>query len=244
MAFTKNLNIPKLEPQNIFDVVKDVNSTIDAIDKNALSITHEQSKSHFDMWQPNTPYKKGDVIRTTTIPSWGFWQATQNNNGTSGTTEPVGYGIGDTFTDNDLTWALQKLGGNSLSNKLGEDANGNLTYNGTAVYKDTRTIVFAGTSFQIAYPYDGTLQNLTAVSSMPLTTAAEFTIEKINNTDYAAGKSWTIMGLGKYKIDINQNYMEQTISSNNKLDAGDIVRISTTALNLGSTVFHLYVKNY
>lgn len=112
---TKNLKIPLLDGSKPFRT-DTFNDAFQAIDENALAKSHAAEKSHWDLWQPNTAYKKQDVFRTTTIPSWGFWEVTKA--GTSGTMEPVGYGEDDTFTDGTCELVLRRLtkgGGGSSS---------------------------------------------------------------------------------------------------------------------------------
>lgn len=84
---TTNLQIPLLEGSMVFST-DSFNDAFKSIDANALAKPHAAEKSHWDLWKPNTTYKKQDVFRTTTIPSWGFWEVTKA--GTSGTMEPVG----------------------------------------------------------------------------------------------------------------------------------------------------------
>jgi hypothetical protein len=241
MTTTKNLNIPLLDGSQPL-LTQQFNGALDAVDKNALPITHAATKAHWDMWQPGTVYGKQEVFRTTTIPSWGFWEVTAA--GKSGNTEPVGYGEGDTYTDGTAVLTLRKIGGKDIGNHLGETMDGDLTYKDTVVYKDTRTIIFVGTFWPIVYPYKGTIQKLTVLCSVPLTTAADFTVQKISSKDYAAGGSWDILGAGTYTIATDKSYMEWDMAASNAIAAGDIVRISSEAKNLDATVFHLYCKNY
>lgn len=106
MANTKNLNIPLIDGSKPL-LTRQFNDALAQIDTNALGKVHADSKAHWDMWQANTVYKKQDVFRTTTIPSWGFWEVTAP--GTSGTMEPVGYGEGDTYTDGTASLVLRRL---------------------------------------------------------------------------------------------------------------------------------------
>jgi hypothetical protein len=241
MTTTKNLKTPLIDGSKPL-LTKQLNDALDAIDKNALPITHADSCAHWAMWQPNTVYKKQDVFRTTTIPSWGFWEVT--GAGTSGTVEPVGYGEGDTYTDGKASLILRKIGGKDIGNHLEENENGDLTYKGTVIYKDTRTVVFVGPLWPIVYPYKGIIQKLTVLCSVPLTVSADFTIQKICSKDYAVGGSWDILGAGTYTMESDTNSIEWNLTTNNSLSAGDILRISSEAKNLDATVFNLYCKNY
>jgi len=106
MNNTDNLNIPLIDRSKPL-LSDQFNNALKQIDKNALNKIHESSKAHWLMWQPNTAYVKQDVLRTTTIPSWGFWEVIVP--GTSGITEPVGYGEGDTYTDGTVSLVLRRL---------------------------------------------------------------------------------------------------------------------------------------
>lgn len=106
MANTKNLNIPLIDGSKPL-LTRQFNDALAQIDANALGKVHADSKAHWDMWQANTVYKKQDVFRTATSPSWGFWEVTAP--GTSGTSEPVGYGEGDTYTDGTVSLVLRRL---------------------------------------------------------------------------------------------------------------------------------------
>lgn len=103
---TPNLLIPLVEGSDL--VSKDsINNASEAIDKNALPVSHKEAKMHWTMWQAGVAYKKQDVFRTSNIPSWGFWEVTTA--GTSGNTEPTGSGEGDIFADGTCQLILRRL---------------------------------------------------------------------------------------------------------------------------------------
>lgn len=103
---TPNLKIPIVDGSDL--VAKEsINNASEAIDKHALPIEHKETKMHWDMWKAKTAYKKQDVFRTTTIPSWGYWEVTAA--GTSGDSEPLGSGEGDTATDGSCKLILRRL---------------------------------------------------------------------------------------------------------------------------------------
>jgi len=107
---TKNLGIPLILGSDY--VMKDkINDSIKTIDNVVLPQSHADSKAHFDMWQPNTAYKKQDVVRTPTCPSWGFYMCTIA--GISAIVEPQGYGEGDSIIDGTVTWTLKLFGGST-----------------------------------------------------------------------------------------------------------------------------------
>lgn len=105
---TTNLSIPLLKGTTMVSKTA-INDALQDIDANALPKSHADSKSHFDMWKPGTEYEKKASVRTLTCPSWGFFMCSVG--GTSGTTEPVGYGEGDVLVDGTATWVLKPFGG-------------------------------------------------------------------------------------------------------------------------------------
>lgn len=88
-----------------------INGILESIDGIALSAEHAKTKAHFDLWKPETAYAKQDVVRTPACPNWGFYLCTQA--GTSGKTEPEGYGEGDKIDDGTCKWVLKLFGGQS-----------------------------------------------------------------------------------------------------------------------------------
>ena len=171
---TKNLKIPLLDGNKPFRT-DTFNDAFQAIDENALAKSHAAEKSHWDLWQPNTAYKKQDVFRTTTIPSWGFWEVTKA--GTSGATEPVGYGEDDTFTDGTCELILRRLakGGGStdvesvldtIRNELAHRANVLLLADDGISPFIMRFAADDGTTFEMGKVWIG--------SSVPAGTAAWF----------------------------------------------------------------------
>lgn len=111
MALTENLQIPLLDGTDPFRK-ETYNDIFIEIDKKALAATHKMSKAHFDLWQPDTAYKKQDVVRTESCPNWGFYMCTTA--GISGKTEPQGYGEGDILDDGTCQWTLKLFGGATL----------------------------------------------------------------------------------------------------------------------------------
>lgn len=105
---TDILGFPRILPDAPF-VRQQFNKAIEDIDQKVLSIQHAFTKAHFDMWKPNTEYNKQDVVRTPTCPNWGFYMCIEP--GTSGTSEPVGYGEGDEIEDGSCKWRLKLFGG-------------------------------------------------------------------------------------------------------------------------------------
>ena len=103
---TPNLKIPIVDGLDLVSK-ESINNAIEAIDKHALPIAHQDSNMHWLMWKAKTKYKKQDVFRTATIPSWGYWEVMTA--GISGNTEPLGSGEGDAFTDGTCELILRRL---------------------------------------------------------------------------------------------------------------------------------------
>ncbi len=69
---TVKLEIPLIDGAKPL-LTRQFNDALQAIDKNALPRKHAESRAHFELWQAGKAYKKKDVVRTSTCPSWGFW---------------------------------------------------------------------------------------------------------------------------------------------------------------------------
>jgi hypothetical protein len=161
MANTTNLNIPLLAGDKPL-LRQQFNNALEAIDENALPGSHADSKAHFAMWQPSIAYKKQDVVRTPTCPSWGFYMCSIA--GTSGTSVPIGYGEGDTIADGTATWVLKLFGG-ATSIKHGDLTGRNLT--------DQHTIS-AITDLQSALDAKESLSNKGVVNGYPSLNASGY----------------------------------------------------------------------
>lgn len=107
---TTNLCIPRVLGSDLVMREK-INLALERIDVAVLPVEHQESKAHFELWKPKTTYKKQDMIRTKTCPSWGVYMCSEA--GTSGAIEPAGYGEGDVITDGSTKWVLKSLGGGS-----------------------------------------------------------------------------------------------------------------------------------
>lgn len=111
---TANLGLPRILGDKPL-ARQQFNAAIDEVDKKALGVTHADNKSHFDMWKPKTKYEKQAAVRTSTCPSWGFYMC--DVPGTSGTSEPIGYGEGDIIDDGSCRWVLKMFGGGDFCTK-------------------------------------------------------------------------------------------------------------------------------
>lgn len=130
---TPNLDIPRILGSDLVSRGL-VNRAIDKIDAETLPKAHEGSKAHFDLWKPNTAYRKQDVVRTPACPNWGFYMCVAA--GTSGAAEPAGFGEGDIIADGTVTWILKLFGGSDV-NSGATQWNSNRQYykNSLAVYR-------------------------------------------------------------------------------------------------------------
>jgi hypothetical protein len=109
---TNNLNIPLIEGS--FIVTKtNVNDALEAIDANALQKSHADSGVHWAGWKPGSSYSLIDVVRLTTMPSWGYLECTAA--GTSGLKEPeCPYSPGDTVIDGTVEWTMWRIGASKV----------------------------------------------------------------------------------------------------------------------------------
>ena len=84
------------------------NDIIEDIDNKCVGIAHLQENSHWNLWEKETDYAKGDVVRTTTCKSSQYFQCIVG--GTSGKDEPKNQGTGAQITDNTATWIIYEIG--------------------------------------------------------------------------------------------------------------------------------------
>lgn len=132
---TAKLKIPLIDGAKPL-LTRQFNAALQAVDKNALPIKHAENRAHFELWQEKKAYKKKDIVRTVTCPSWGFWLCAKE--GTSANIEPVGYGEGDTFADGTVSWVLKRFGTGESDSSSTEHA---VTLNGSdinVVYRAAR----------------------------------------------------------------------------------------------------------
>ena len=148
---TAKLEIPLIDGAKPL-LTRQFNDALQAIDKNALPRKHVESRAHFELWQAGKAYKKKDVVRTSTCPSWGFWICEKA--GTSASIEPVGYGEGDTFADGTASWVLKRFGTGEGGSSSTEHA-----------------VVFRGSDINVVYPYQGVIQSVAVLMAEPVAAA-------------------------------------------------------------------------
>lgn len=116
MATTPNLGIPLLEGTDVLARQK-FNEALQQVDAAALSVSHEDSKAHWPMWEPNKEYFLVNIVRTETCPEWGYLECTQP--GISGSVVPADlFGEGDTKNDGSVIWTLRRIGGGTKHGDL------------------------------------------------------------------------------------------------------------------------------
>lgn len=93
------------------------NDIITDVDNKCVGIAHLDENSHWALWKENTPYAKGDIVRTTTCKSNQYFQCIIG--GTSGKKEPVNMGTGAQIKDNDVTWIIYEIGNTGDSSGIG-----------------------------------------------------------------------------------------------------------------------------
>lgn len=104
---TKNLSLNLLS--GLEKVNKDTfNGIIEDIDSKCVGIHHLHENSHWRLWEKDTDYVKGDIVRTTTCKSNQYFQCIVG--GTSGKNEPKNQGTGAQITDNTATWIINEIG--------------------------------------------------------------------------------------------------------------------------------------
>ena len=111
---TTNLGIKLIQPTDKFIEVT-FNNVIKDIDDKCLGVDHAKSPAHFSVWNKNTDYVKGDIIRITKGKSNQYYQCIVG--GTSGVTEPENNVTGSIVTDGSIKWKVYEFGAGS-SNSL------------------------------------------------------------------------------------------------------------------------------
>lgn len=110
---TKNLSLNLLS--GLEKVNKDTfNDIIEDIDSKCVGIHHLHENSHWRLWEKDTDYVKGDIVRTTTCKSNQYFQCIVG--GTSGKNEPKNQGTGAQITDNTATWVINEIGSSGGNN--------------------------------------------------------------------------------------------------------------------------------
>lgn len=119
---------------------------------------------------------------------------------------------------------------------------GKLLYNGTAVYIDTRCLVFVGGDSQYIYPWTGSVQTIQITVAEPRDADLLFSVEKQTKEKYTAKTGlWELIGGGQLTLPAGQVYQEYPITGAT-VTAGDVIRASTVGDDTGIT-FQVIIKN-
>ena len=116
------------------------NGIIEDIDSKCIGIAHLQENSHWKLWEKETDYAKGDVVRTTTCKSNQYFQCIVG--GTSGKYEPKNQGTGAQITDNTATWIINEIGSSGGSN------GGAVIFVGEKYYTKGQLAIFNGVLYR------------------------------------------------------------------------------------------------
>lgn len=116
------------------------NDIIEDIDNKCVGISHLQENSHWRLWESETDYAKGDVVRTTTCKSNQYFQCIVG--GTSGKDEPENQGTGAQITDNTATWIINEIGSSDSSN------GGAVIFIGEKYYTKGQLAIFNGVLYR------------------------------------------------------------------------------------------------
>ena len=116
------------------------NGIIEDIDNKCVGIAHLQENSHWKLWEKDTDYAKGDVVRTTACKSNQYFQCIVG--GTSGKDEPKNQGTGAQITDNTAIWIINEIGSSDSSN------GGAVIFVGEKYYTKGQLAIFNGVLYR------------------------------------------------------------------------------------------------
>ena len=116
------------------------NDIIEDIDNKCVGIHHLHENSHWKLWEKDTDYAKGDVVRTTTCKSNQYFQCIVG--GTSGKDEPKNQGTGAQITDNTAIWIINEIGSSGSSN------GGAVIFVGEKYYTKGQLAIFNGVLYR------------------------------------------------------------------------------------------------
>ena len=116
------------------------NDIIEDIDNKCVGIHHLCENSHWRLWEKETDYAKGDIVRTTTCKSNQYFQCIVG--GTSGKDEPKNLGTGAQVEDNTATWIINEIGSSDSSN------GGAVIFVGEKYYTKGQLAIFNGVLYR------------------------------------------------------------------------------------------------
>ena len=115
------------------------NGIIEDIDNKCVGIAHLHENSHWRLWEKDTDYAKGDVVRTTTCKSNQYFQCIVG--GTSGKDEPKNQGTGTQITDNTATWIINEIGSSGGNS-------GASVFIGSKYYTKSQLVIYNGVLYR------------------------------------------------------------------------------------------------
>lgn len=115
------------------------NGIIEDIDNKCVGIHHLRENSHWRLWESETDYEKGDVVRTTACKSNQYFQCIVG--GTSGKDEPKNQGTGAQITDNTATWIINEIGSSSVNS-------GASVFIGSKYYTRSQLVIYNGVLYR------------------------------------------------------------------------------------------------
>ena len=115
------------------------NGIIEDIDNKCVGIAHLQENSHWKLWEKDTDYAKGDIVRTTTCKSNQYFQCIVG--GTSGKDEPKNQGTGTQITDNTATWIINEIGSSGGNS-------GASVFIGSKYYTKSQLVIYNGVLYR------------------------------------------------------------------------------------------------
>ena len=115
------------------------NDIIEDIDNKCVGIYHLHENSHWKLWEKDTDYAKGDIVRTTNCKSNQYFQCIVG--GTSGKDEPKNQGTGTQITDNTATWIINEIGSSGGNN-------GASVFIGSKYYTRSQLVIYNGVLYR------------------------------------------------------------------------------------------------
>lgn len=244
---TSNLHIPLIAGDQQVKKEK-INEQMQAIDAAALPVSHVGSRAHFALWQPETWYYVGDVVRVESCPSWGFLECTtQGESGSTAPTSPAGED--GTVNDGTVTWTLRRLtriirshGDLTGRSSAGQHPIGAIT--GLQAALDAlggRVITFIGNDVEIRYPWAGTATQIQINCKTAREADLAFEVQRQSREDYEAQENnWSKVGGQTLNLLAGDVYTAFTVSDS--VAADDMLRFHTASDDSDITV-QLFIQN-
>lgn len=111
-AYTDRLGIRRVQETDQF-ADEAFNLSIDDIDAKVLGLDHLESPGHWAIWEPDTSYQVGDIVRYKNLESYQYVKYITA--GTSGTTEPTNNVTDSIVQDGTAQFIVTNIGGGGSS---------------------------------------------------------------------------------------------------------------------------------